>query len=89
MRKPNPRRDAETQSPGGCGNTIPGDVAGTRGFTSSMPNARTVKRLATRDTQHGSRPNLRQRDPNGRIVPTPPDVSDKGSNTKRCARKKK
>ena len=28
-----------------------------------------------RDTLHGSRPNLRQRDPDGRIVPTPPLAS--------------
>ena len=46
------------------------------------------KRLATRDTLHGSRPNLGHRDPNGRIVPTPFDVSDKGASTKRCAGKK-
>ena len=42
-----------------------------------------------RDTQHGSRPNLQQREPDGRIVPTPPDVWDKGASTKRCARRKK
>ena len=40
-----------------------------------------------RDTQHGSRPNLRRRDPKGRIVPTPSNVSDKGANTKKCVRK--
>ena len=27
--------------------------------------------------------------PNGRIVPTPPNVSDKGASTKRCVRRKK
>ena len=53
------------------------------------PSPNKLKRLATRDTLHGSRPNLRQRDPNGRIVPTPPNVSDKGTSTKRYAREKK
>ena len=42
-----------------------------------------------RDTQHGSHPNLRQREPDGRIVPTLPDVWDKGASTKRCARREK
>ena len=42
---------------------------------------------ATHCTDHAQ--NLRQRDPNGRIVPTPSDVSDKGASTKRCARRKK
>ena len=74
----------------GCGNTIPGDVAETRAFASSMPKATCKsKRLATRDTLHGSRPNLRQRDPDGLIVTTPSDFSDKGASTKRCARRKK
>ena len=44
-----------------------------------------IKRLATRDTLHGSRPNLRQRDPDGRIVPIPSDVSDRGASTSRDA----
>ena len=50
------------------------------------PRKKTFKRLATCDTLHGWRPNLRQRDPNGSIVPTPYDVSDKGASKKRCAR---
>ena len=32
---------------------------------------------------------FRQRDPNGRIVPTASNVSDKGASTKRCARREK
>ena len=42
MRKPNPRRDGETQSLGECGNTTPADVAETRGFALSMPKAKKV-----------------------------------------------
>ena len=73
----------------GCRNPIPGDIAETRGFASSVPKAKKVfDRLATRGTLHESRPNLRQREPDGRIVPTPPDVSGKGVSTKRCARRK-
>ena len=53
------------------------------------PRTKKVKRLAMRDTLHGSRPNLQQREPDGRLVPTPPDVWDKGASTKRCARRKK
>ena len=55
------------------------------------PLPKKFKRLATRDTLHGSRPNLRQRDPDGRIVPTPSSVSDKGegASTKTCVRRKK
>ena len=68
---------------------IPGDVAETRGFILSVPKAKKIQRLATRDTLDGSRPNLRQRDPDGRIVPTPSDVSGKGASTKRFARRKK
>ena len=71
----------------GCRNPIAGDVAETRGFASSVPKAKKVIRLATRDTLHGSRPNLRQRELDGRIVPTPPDVSGKGASKKRCARR--
>ena len=74
-------RDAETP--------IPGDVAETRGFALSVPKAKKFKRLATRDTLHGSRPNPRQRDPDGRIVPTPSDVSGRGASTKRYARRTK
>ena len=49
------------------------DVAETLGFGLSMPKVKTVsKGCATRDTLHGSRPNLRQRDPNGLTVPTTP-----------------
>ena len=64
------------------------DVAETQGFASSMPKANKKKRLATRDTLHRSRPNIRQCDPNGRIAPTPSSVSDKGASMKRCARRK-
>ena len=53
------------------------------------PRSKKFKRLATRDTLHGSRPNLQQRHPNSQIVPTPPYISDKGASTKRCVRKKK
>ena len=73
--------DAETQSPGML--RKPGDLS------QVCPRPKKFKRLATRDTLHGSRPNLQQREPDGRIVPTPPDVWDKGTSTKRCARKKK
>ena len=74
-------RDAETQSPGML--RKPGDLP------QVCPRPKKFKRLATRDTLHGSRPNLQQREPDGRIVPTPPDVWDKGASTKRCARRKK
>ena len=73
--------DAETQSPGML--RKPGDLP------YMCPRPKKFKRLATRDTLHESRPNLRQREPDGRIVPTPPDVSDKGASTKRCAQRKK
>ena len=73
--------DAETQSPGML--RIPGDLP------QVCPRPKKFKRLSTRDTLHGSRPNLRQRDPNGRTVPTPSDVLDKSASTKRCARRKK
>ena len=69
--------DVETQSQGML--RKPGDLP------QVCPRPKTFKRLATRDTLHGSRPNLRQRDPKGRIVPTPSDVSDEGTSTKRCA----
>ena len=42
MRKTNPRGDVEAQSPVGCGNTIPGDVAETRGFAFMVPKAKKV-----------------------------------------------
>ena len=66
--------DAETQSPGML--RKPG------GLPQVCPGSKKFKRVATRDTLHGSRPNLRQREPDGRIVPIPPDVSDKGASTK-------
>ena len=73
MRKPNPR----------------GDVAETRGFALSVPKAKKVPKAC--HARHTARiaPTLQQREPDGRIVPTPPDVWDKGANTERCARKKK
>ena len=67
--------DAETPSPGMLREPVD--------LPYVCPRPKKLKRLATRDTLHGSRPNLRQRDPNGRIVPTPSDVSDKGANRKR------
>ena len=62
-------------------NPNPGDVEETRGFAQGQKK---FKRLATRDTLHGSRPNLRHRGLDGRIVPpTPPsELSDKGASTK-------
>ena len=71
MQKPNPR--------GCCGN--PGICL------ECAQGQKKLKRLATRDALHESRPNLRQRDPNRRIAPS--DVSDKGVSTKRRARRKK
>ena len=51
-------------------------VAETRGHLPyRCPRPKKFTRLATRDTLHGSRPNLRQ-GPNGRIAPTPPNVTD-------------
>ena len=73
--------DAETQFPGMC--RKPGDLS------KVCPKVKKLERLATRDTQHGSRPDLQQREPDGRIVSTPPDVWDKGASTKGCARSKK
>ena len=65
----------------GCGN--PGSAL-------NMPKAKKVTRaFATRDTLHGSRPNLGQRDPKVRTVPTPSDVSDKGASTKGYGRKQR
>ena len=81
MRKPNPRGDAETPSPGMT--RKPGDLP------QVCPRPKNIQRPATRDTLHGLRPNLRQRDPKDRNVPIPPNVSDKGANTNRCVRKKK
>ena len=90
--------DAVPQSPGGCGNPIHGGMwkHHPRGCCGNpaiclkvCSRPKKFKRLATCDTPHGSRPNLRQRDPIGRVVPTPSDVSDKGASTKRCARRKK
>ena len=73
--------DAETPSPGML--RKPGDLP------KVCPRPKKFKRRATRDTLHGSHRNLRQRDPNGRIVPTPSDVSDDVASTKRCAPLKK
>ena len=73
--------DAETQSPGMLRKPVD--------LPYMCPRPKKFKRLGTRDTLHGSRPNLRQREPNGRIVPTPPDVSNKGASTKRCAQRKR
>ena len=74
----------------GCKNPIPAGMLRKPGDLPQVcPRPIKFKRLATRDTLHGSRPNLQQREPDGRIVPTPPDVWDKGANTKRCARRQK
>ena len=56
-----------------------------RYFEKIAPRAKKVQEACQAHTLHGWRPNLRQRDPNGRIVHTPPSVSSK----KRCVRKKK
>ena len=70
----------------GCRHLIPEDVAETWGFALYVPKAKKkFKRLAKRDPLHRLRPNLRQREPDGQIVPTPPDLSEKGASTKRCA----
>ena len=55
----------------------PRGCCGNPGIASCVPQAKKVKRLATRDTLNGSRPNLRQREPDGRIVPTPPTFGTK------------
>ena len=81
IRKHNPRGDAETSSLGML--RKPGDLP------YPCPRPKQFKRHATRDKPHGSRPNLRQRDPNGRIVPTPLNVLDEGPSTKRRVRKEK
>ena len=73
--------DAETQSPGML--RKPGICL------KCAQGQKKITRLATRDTLHGSRPNLRHRDLDGRIVPTPSDVSDKSTSTKRYARRRK
>ena len=74
----------------GCRNPIPGMLRKPGDLPQVCPRPKKFERLATRDTLHGSRPNLRQREPDGRrIVPTPPDVSDEGASTKRCARREK
>ena len=72
--------DAETQSAGML--RKPG------GLPQVCPRPKKIEGLATRDTLHESRPNLRRRDVDSRIVPTPSDVSDKGASTKRYARRK-
>ena len=73
----------------GCGSIIPGDVAETRGFALSVPKAKNFKRLATCDTLHGSRPNPRQRDSNGRIVLTPLTCGQRCEHEEMCPKKKK
>ena len=73
--------DAETQTPGML--RKPGDLP------QVCPRPNTFKRLATRDTLHGLRPNLWHRGLDGRIVPTPSDLSDKDASTKRYARRRK
>ena len=76
-------RDVETQSPGML--RKPEDLP------YPCPRPENIKRLATRDTLHRSRPNLRQRDRMGRIVPTSSDVSGKErcKHKKVCPKKKK
>ena len=59
------------------------DVAETQDLLRIRPRPKKFERLATRDTQHGSRPNLGQRDPNDRIVPTSTDDADKGASAKK------
>ena len=66
MRKPNPQKDAETPSSGMLQKL--GDLP------QVCPRPKKFERHATRDTPHGSRPNLPQRDPKHRIVPSPPNV---------------
>ena len=73
--------DAKTQTPGML--RKPGDLP------QVCPRPKKCKRLATRDALHGSRPNLRRREPDGRVVPIPSDVSEKEASTKICARRKK
>ena len=67
----------------------PGDVAETRGFALYVPQAKKV--LKACHARHTARiaPKPPQREPDGRIVPTPPDVWDKGASTKRCVRGEK
>ena len=73
--------DAETQSPGML--RKPWDLL------KCAQGQKRLKRLAMRETMHGSRPDLRQREPDGRIVPTLSGVSDKSASTNGCARRKK
>ena len=73
---------AETQTPGML--RKPGNLP-----YYVCPRPKKFKRLAKRDTVNGSRPNHRQRESDGRIVPTPLNVWDKGASTKRCARRTK
>ena len=79
-------RAEKIASPHLCKHTGIGD-AETGGFALSLPKAEKVE-MDLRDTLHGSRPNLRHCDLDGRILPTPSDVSDKGASTKRYARRK-
>ena len=72
-----------------CVNPIPRGMRKPGDFPQVCPRPKKFERLATRDTLHGSRPNLRRRDPKDRTVPPPLNVSGKGASTKRCVRKKK
>ena len=74
---------------GDAGTQSPGMLRKPWGLPQVCPRPKKFKKLATRDTLHGSRLNFQQREPDGRIVPTPPDVWDKGASTKKCARRKK
>ena len=47
------------------------NVAETRGFALSMPTAKNVQKLATRDALHGSRPNLFDSDRRVELCPPP------------------
>ena len=74
--------DAETQTPGML--RKPGDLP----YVSPRPKK--FERLATHDTLNGSRPNLRQREPDGRIVPTPPNrLGQKCEHEEMCPKEKK
>ena len=62
-------RYAETQTPG--------MLRKPRDSPYVCPRPKKFKRLAARDTLNGSRPNLRQREPDGRILPTLPTFGTK------------
>ena len=73
--------DAETQSPGML--RKPGDLP------QVCPRPKKFKKVprATHCTDRAQTSS--NFEPDGRIVPTPPDVWDKGASTKRCARREK